>query len=122
MLFSRSFVGLFCVIVLCCSGCKTKAAGEVLFVALDHTKTGLDFSNNLKPTPSFNMFHYMYFYNGAGIGAGDFNKDGLVDLFFSSNQEQNKLYLNKGGLKFTDVTADAQIPQDSRLVYRCKRG
>ncbi|HZH97008.1 MAG TPA: VCBS repeat-containing protein, partial [Flavisolibacter sp.] len=55
----------------------------------------------------------MYFYNGAGIGAGDFNKDGLVDLFFSSNQEQNKLYLNKGGLKFTDVTAGAQIPQDS---------
>ncbi len=58
------------------------------------------------------MFHYMYFYNGAGVGAGDFNNDGLIDLFFSSNQAQNKLFLNKGALKFTDVTKSASIPQD----------
>ena len=60
------------------------------------TQTGLNFTNNLKPTPEFNMFKYMYFYNGAGVGAGDFNNDGLIDLFFSSNQGDNKLYLNKG--------------------------
>jgi hypothetical protein len=54
----------------------------------------------------------MYFYNGGGIGAGDFNNDGLIDLFFSSNQGQNKIYLNQGKLKFKDVTAEAQILQD----------
>jgi hypothetical protein len=54
----------------------------------------------------------MYFYNGAGVGAGDFNNDGLIDLFFSSNQGDNKIYLNQGKLKFKDVTAEAKIPED----------
>lgn len=54
----------------------------------------------------------MYFYNGAGIGAGDFNKDGLTDLFFASNQRENKIYLNKGGMQFSDATQQAKIPQD----------
>jgi hypothetical protein len=84
-----------------------------MFEVLDDDKTGLHFSNNLRATQEFNMFDYMYFYNGAGIGAGDFNKDGLIDLFFASNQGENKLYLNKGKLKFTDVTKEAQIPEDS---------
>jgi hypothetical protein len=55
----------------------------------------------------------MYFYNGAGVAAGDFNNDGLIDLFFCANQSQNKLYLNKGGLKFEDATKEAHIPNDS---------
>ena len=54
----------------------------------------------------------MYFYNGAGVGAGDFNNDGKIDLFFTANQGDNKLYLNKGGLKFEDVTQQAGIPED----------
>ena len=51
------------------------------------------------------MFKYMYFYNGAGVGAGDFNNDGIIDLFFSSNQGDNKIFLNRAGgnLKFKDV-------------------
>src|SRR5207237_2000369 len=50
--------------------------------------------------------------NGAGVGAGDFNNDGLIDLFFASNQGENKLYLNKGKMQFTDVTEQAHIPKD----------
>jgi hypothetical protein len=83
-----------------------------LFQALDHARTGLDFSNALKPSKDFNVFKYMYFYNGSGVGAGDFNNDGLIDLFFTSNQGQNKIYLNEGNLKFKDVTAEAKIPED----------
>lgn len=83
------------------------------FEVLDSKLTGLNFANKLTPTAAFNMFDYMYFYNGAGVGAGDFNNDGLVDLFFASNQSQNKMYLNKGGMHFTDVTDRAQIPRDS---------
>ncbi len=82
------------------------------FEALESDQTGLVFINKLTPTPGFNMFKYMYFYNGAGVGAADFNNDGLVDLFFASNQGQNKLYLNKGTLKFEDVTVAAKIPND----------
>ncbi len=92
--------------------CRTKQAALPLFSVLDHAKTGLHFSNKLTPFPQFNMFKYMYFYNGAGVGAGDFNNDGLIDLFFSSNQGNSKLYLNKGNLKFKDVTVGAAIPQD----------
>lgn len=54
----------------------------------------------------------MYYYNGAGVAAGDFNNDGLIDLFFASNQGQNKLYLNTGNMHFKDVTAEAHIPND----------
>ena len=91
-------------------GCKTKPEAPVMFEALNNKSTGLNFNNKLTATDSFNMFKYMYFYNGAGVGAGDFNNDGLQDLFFSSNQGQNTLYLNEGGLKFKNVTAEAQIP------------
>jgi hypothetical protein len=89
-----------------------KKISNPIFEALDESKTGLHFVNKLNPTNDFNMFTYMYFYNGAGIGAGDFNNDGLIDLFFASNQQENKLYLNKGNMKFTDVTAEAKIPED----------
>ena len=83
-----------------------------MFRAVDSKITGIDFVNQLKPTPLFNLFSYMYYYNGAGIGSGDFNNDGLIDLFFSANQGDNKLFLNKGHLKFEDATDAASIPQD----------
>ena len=94
-----------------CSVKQTPAA--IFFKSLDSSYTNITFTNRLTPTPQFNLFTYMYYYNGAGIGAGDFNNDGLVDLFFSANQGDNKLYLNKGGLKFTDISAAANLPQDS---------
>ena len=85
---------------------------DVMFQVLGDDKTGLHFENKLTPTSKFNMFDYMYFYNGAGVAAGDFNNDGLIDLFFASNQGQNKIYLNKGKLQFEDVTKEAGIPND----------
>ena len=104
----------FSVIVLLFISCNSSDKGkeEALFTVLESDRTGLEFRNDLKATPAFNMFKYMYFYNGAGLGAGDFNKDGLIDLFFASNQGENKLYLNGGGLRFTDQTKAARIPQD----------
>src|SRR5438477_2923608 len=98
--------------VISMMGCKTNQKKSPMFEVLDDSKTGLHFTNKLTPTQKFNMFNYMYFYNGAGVGAGDFNNDGLIDLFFASNQGENKLYLNKGKMQFTDVTKQAHIPQD----------
>ena len=107
----RSVITIIIVsIISSCSNHKTDQ--PVLFETLGADKTGLHFINKLTPTDSFNMFHYMYFYNGAGVGAGDFNNDGKIDLFFASNQGDNKLYLNEGDLKFKDVTVDAKIPKD----------
>ena len=94
------------------SYCTNKSAEPILFETLDSSKTNIQFKNQLTPSEDFNMFHYMYYYNGAGIGAGDFNNDGLIDLFFAGNEVTNKIYLNKGQLKFEDITQQSQIPQD----------
>jgi hypothetical protein len=108
----KKIVGLAAIAILFFACDTKKQTQPVLFEALTNKQTGLDFSNKLTATADFNMFKYMYFYNGAGVGAGDFNNDGLIDLFFSANQVENKLYLNKGEMKFEDVTAAAKIPQD----------
>ncbi|TDH29371.1 hypothetical protein EXU57_04440 [Segetibacter sp. 3557_3] len=84
-----------------------------MFKVLPAERTGLNFVNKLTPHAEFNMFNYMYYYNGAGVGAGDFNNDGLIDLFFASNQSADKLYLNNGNLVFRDETIKAKIPADS---------
>jgi len=107
------YSAIFVLVVSLLYNCGShKKNNNAVFEVLDDNRTGLHFVNKLTPTQQFNMFNYMYFYNGAGIGAGDFNNDGLIDLFFASNQEQNKLYLNKGNLHFSDVTAEAKIPED----------
>jgi enediyne biosynthesis protein E4 len=120
-MFSFKIKNVFFLFLLIASskGCKPKIISEPAFEVLHADKSGLHFNNKLTPTTRFNMFKYMYFYNGAGIGAGDFNNDGLIDLFFSSNQGENKIFINQGnlpagkaGLKFKDVTNEAEIPQD----------
>ena len=105
---------LFAGFVFCFLSCRheEKTNGPVLFQVVKDEVTNLHFSNTITPTEQFNMFNYAYFYNGAGIGAGDFNNDGRIDLFFASNQGENKLYLNNGNLHFSDVTAKALVPQD----------
>ena len=98
------------------AGCNHPSSSHVLnpvFQVEDQQNTGIDFSNTLHPTADFNVLNYMYYYNGAGIGAGDFNGDGRIDLFFAANQGPDKLYLNEGNLHFKDVTIPAHIPEDS---------
>lgn len=82
------------------------------FQGLTSDKTGLNFSNILHPDTALNLFRYMYYYNGAGVGAADFNNDGKIDLFFAANQGPDKLFLNEGGLHFRDVTEQAHVVQD----------
>src|SRR5664280_493620 len=78
--------------------------GEQLFTLLLPSSTHVNFKNQLTETEQSNIIEYLYFNNGAGVAAGDINNDGLVDLYFTSNQTPNKLYLNKGNLKFEDIT------------------
>ncbi len=94
-------------------GCSRKPEAPTLFAALGTDSTGIGFSNTLTPTADFNLFSYMYYYNGAGVGAGDFNNDGLIDLFFAANQKPSALYLNKGNLKFEDQSKAAGVASDS---------
>ncbi len=73
------------------------------------TTSGVNFTNTLTYDEEFNIFTYRNFYNGGGVGLGDVNNDGLADIYLISNQQQNKLYLNKGNLNFEDVTDKAGV-------------
>ncbi len=95
------------------TACSSEVKEQPIFEMLGAEKTGIQFENKLHPNEAFNMFHYMYYYNGAGVATGDFNNDGKIDIFFASNEGKNALYLNKGALKFENVTTAAKIPQDS---------
>src|SRR5215471_9641806 len=80
-----------------------------LFSLLDAKQTGVNFSNNIHEDDSLNVLRYEYLYNGAGLGIGDFNNDGLDDIFFSSNTSSDKLFINKGNFRFEDVTIAANV-------------
>ncbi|MEM9857826.1 MAG: CRTAC1 family protein [Bacteroidota bacterium] len=80
-----------------------------LFEQLSVQQTQVDFSNNLKETLRNNILSYEYFYNGGGVAVGDINNDGLPDLFFTGNQVQDRLYLNRGNLEFEDITESAGL-------------
>jgi enediyne biosynthesis protein E4 len=98
---------LFCFSLFIISSCSKKADSqniEKLFVALNSKETGIDFTNQLTESEEFNIIEYLYFYNGGGVAVGDINNDGLLDIYFSSNQLPNKLYLNKGNMSFEDIT------------------
>ncbi|HEX5171845.1 MAG TPA: VCBS repeat-containing protein [Cyclobacteriaceae bacterium] len=76
--------------------------------------SGLSFSNELLEDEQLNIITFEYFYNGAGVGIGDVNSDGLVDIFFSANMSGSRLYLNKGELKFEDITQRSGIHTDGK--------
>lgn len=80
---------------------------------LSAAETGVTFSNNLTEDPSFHYFIYTYAYHGGGVAVGDINGDDLPDIYFTANQLPNKLYLNKGNLRFEDITETAGVAGNS---------
>ncbi len=82
------------------------------FSLLSSGETNINFENRVESTPELNILNYMYFYDGAGVAAGDLNNNGLPDLFFVGNMEPNKLYFNKGDFQFEDVTDQAGVAGD----------
>lgn len=74
------------------------------FQLMSASRTGIDFKNTITETDSFQVMSYEYIYNGAGVGIGDLNNDGLQDIIFAGNQVSPRAYLNTGNFKFKDVT------------------
>ncbi len=104
---------LFCsaVLMVTCSGKKDSAW---TFELTSPENTGFRFTNSVQNTEDFNIFLYRNFYNGAGVGIGDINNDGLEDVFMTANMGSNKLFLNKGNFKFEDITDRAGVGSDSK--------
>ncbi len=97
------------IILILTFGCTQPQSTPPKFQLLRKDATGLDFDNTAHQTADINVFNYMYFFNGGGVAAGDFNQDGKIDLFFTSNMGPDKLFLNEGNLTFRDVTQSANI-------------
>lgn len=100
--------------VVALSGCgtgtgKSADATATLFTLLPAEQTGVDFQNLLTEGLNTNILMYEYFYNGGGVAVGDLNQDGLPDLYFTSNMSDNKCYLNKGNLRFEDITEQSRV-------------
>ncbi|MHA6246764.1 VCBS repeat-containing protein [Pontibacter sp. CAU 1760] len=89
-------------------------APPTLFDNLPASETGIDFENTLTETPTLNVLEFEYFYNGGGVAVADFNNDSLPDIFFAGNMVPSRLYLNKGDLKFEDITVKAGIQTAGR--------
>lgn len=85
------------------------APADALFQKMSTAETGISFSNTVKETHELNIVTDAYLYNGGGVGILDINNDGLQDVYFTSTIGACKLYLNKGGLKFEDISQSAGI-------------
>lgn len=100
---------LFLVLVVC--GCKQESSDSLFQLT---TNTGIDFENTIESTDQINVFKYRNFYNGGGVAAGDLNNDGLPEVFFTANNGDNKLFLNKGNFQFEDITVKAGLTNSGR--------
>ncbi|WP_341482139.1 VCBS repeat-containing protein [Christiangramia crocea] len=104
-------VFIFQILVLSLGGCTKKE--EKFFSNPQAKVSGIDFTNKLTEDRDQNILDYLYFYNGGGVSIGDINNDDLPDIYFTGNQVKNKLYLNKGDLKFEDISKKAGVEGNS---------
>jgi enediyne biosynthesis protein E4 len=95
--------------LIACGGGQQSTPPSTLFRPLSPSQTGIEFENRLDYSEELNTYTFKNFYNGGGVGLGDFNNDGLVDIFFSGNLVGNRLYINEGNLKFTDATESSGL-------------
>lgn len=93
--------------------CKDKPTTIQRFELVAASHTGIQFQNTIIENDSINVIDFQYCYNGGGVGVGDFNNDGLEDVFFTGNQIPCELYLNQGDLKFKAVGIEAGITTNS---------
>lgn len=95
---------LYAVLILSCCNVRTS-----LFEERSSGSTGIDFNNYLEESEELNVLNYTYFYNGGGVAIGDLDNDGLPDIVFTGNMVRNKIFINKGGMRFEDITTGSGI-------------
>ena len=99
---------------VCCGllGCGREEVAPLRFELLTADRTGIGFANTITPSDAHSFLRDFFLYNGAGVAAGDIDGDGLVDLYFTGNMVSSRLYLNRGDLRFEDITESAGVGTD----------
>ncbi len=105
---------LLVLVIISGTGCKSneandKSSTDPVFEKIPSSQSGITFNNNVEETYQKNYESFAYVYNGAGVATGDFNNDGLIDIYFVGNEVPNKLYINQGNMQFKDITASAGV-------------
>lgn len=95
---------------------KKHAGSKTLFRLLDPKECGITFANRLAESDTDNAIFYEYYYNGAGLAVGDLDNDGLSDIVFGANMTECRVYLNRGGLKFADITSKCGINTSGKWI------
>jgi enediyne biosynthesis protein E4 len=96
------------IIIVFSVACGDSPSGK-LFTKISSSSSNINFKNLLIEDDEFNVLSYPYFYNGGGVAVGDVNNDGFTDVFFTGNMVKNRLYLNKGNMKFEDITPTSTV-------------
>ncbi len=100
-------LSIFLPLILIFQSCS-KNNNNTLFETLTPEASGISFSNIVENTDEMNIFNYRNFYNGGGVAIGDINNDNLPDVFLIANTGKNKLFLNKGNMKFEDISSKSK--------------
>ena len=85
--------------------------GQTGFTLLPPEQTGIDFTNILF---EFSAGTNRILNNGSGVALGDYDQDGLPDIFLCGLDRPSALYRNLGRWRFTNVTAAAGLSFSNR--------
>lgn len=85
------------------------------FECLSPERSGISFTPAISEDYRYNFSMDPYIYNGGGVAVIDVNNDGLQDLLFTARLQGCRLYLNKGNLKFEDISESAGIARHGGL-------
>lgn len=107
----KSVLVFWAAVAACCFSCKRN---DKLFGLVEAADSGIDFNNTIRENDTLNPINLVNIYNGGGVGIADFDNDGLQDIYFTGNMVPCRLYLNKGAMRFEDVTTAAGVSGDGK--------